>query len=97
MNATLPDGFLRRLAAIPDGAGEGIYRSRRWGVTVTRSADGRRIWLYGEERGGMGRVSFNLYLTGAGSPLLKPCEMPEQEVTDFILAYEPEAPVQPMR
>ena len=77
------------LDAIPVGHGEGIYAGRRWGVTHTASPDGRRRWLFGEERGGGGRVSFNLYRLAAG-PVLKPCEMPAAEVIAFVLGYVPD-------
>lgn len=96
MKEGLPQAFLVRLAALPEGAGRGRHGGRTWGVTVNRSADGRRVWLYGEEQGGTDKVSFNLYLTSTGQPILKPCEMPDEKVIDFVLAYEPEtsSPVQ---
>ena len=87
--AGVDGAFLAALAAIPAGHGEGLYQGRRWGVTHTASADGRRHWLYGEERGGAGRVSFNLYRLGAG-PVLKPCEMPAAAVIAFVLGYRPD-------
>jgi len=46
----------------------------------------QRIWLRGEELGGIDIVSFNLYrLAGPGS-ILKPCEMSSIE---FVLGFEP--------
>ncbi|MEO0465285.1 MAG: hypothetical protein AAF216_01985 [Pseudomonadota bacterium] len=57
-------------------------------MTVERSADGKRVKLYGEALGGADHVSFNLYLAG-GVYRLKPCEMPEDKVIAFVLGYGP--------
>lgn len=82
------DAFLAALDRLPDGYGKGSYEGRRWGVTLTRSADRRRYWLWGEELGGNGRVSFNLYrLTDA--PALRPCEMSVEHVEAFVMGYVP--------
>jgi hypothetical protein len=81
--------FLAAVEALPRGYGEGSYDGRRWGVTVTVSADARRWWLWGEELGGAGRVSFNLYRL-AGGPALRPCEMPADRVMAFVAGYSPD-------
>ena len=49
--------------------------------------NGRLIKFYAEELGGNDFVSLNVYRTGAGV-LLKPCEMAERKVTDFIEKVE---------
>lgn len=82
--------FLSALSDLPTGYSTGTYNTRRWGVTVERSSDGRRVKLYGEELGGSDHVSFNLYHAG-GQARLKPCEMPEAKVIAFVLGFEPEA------
>lgn len=82
--------FLTALAGLPTGYSQGDYLGTRWGVTLERSSDGRRVKLYGEELGGNDHVSFNLYWAG-GEPRLKPCEMPEEKVVDFVLGFGPEA------
>jgi hypothetical protein len=48
------------LAAIPCGYGGGRYEGRRYGVTVRKSCDGKRISLFGRALPGGGIVSFNL-------------------------------------
>ena len=83
------DAFLAALAALPTGYIAGLYQGARWGVTVERSADGRRVKLYGEELGGADHVSFNLYFAG-GQARLKPCEMPEAKVVAFVTGFVPE-------
>ncbi|WP_192845719.1 hypothetical protein [Aureimonas sp. AU22] len=92
MAASSPDTqpLVERLAEWPEGHFEGVHNGRRFGVTLHRSADGRRLWLYGEERGGGDFVSANLYRLSDGETLLRPCEMPAQVVADFILGFTPE-------
>lgn len=95
MNASRRDGvmmtqdFDRALALIPNGYSEGAFSGRRWGVTVRRSDDIRRLWLFAEELGGPDIVSFNLYVVASGGALLKPCEMSSNKVIKFILGFQP--------
>ncbi|MGO6731241.1 hypothetical protein ACCT24_30355 [Rhizobium ruizarguesonis] len=81
--------FEDALAKLPDGYLEGYFGGRRWGVTVKRSEDGKRTWLYGEELGGTDIVSFNLYRLAGSGPILKPCEMSSAKVIEFVLSLEP--------
>ena len=83
------DSFLAKFDALPAGYGEGRFAGRRYGVTLSASADGRRRWLYGEELGGPGRISCNLYRLADGQVALRPCEMPADTVIDFVLGFEP--------
>ena len=80
------DGALGRLA---QGYGEGVYEGRRYGVTVRRSADGRRNSLFARELAGTDIVSFNLYRTASDRALLKPCEMSSEKVVAFVLEFRP--------
>ena len=82
--------FLERFLALPEGHGRGRYAGRRYATAVARSADGRRHRLFAEELGGADRVSLNLFLTEGGRVLLRPCEMPESKVVDFVLGYRPD-------
>lgn len=86
-----PAAFLDAIEAWPPGYGEGVYDGRRWGVTLNGRADRRRVWLYGEELGGTGRVSFNLYRVAGGRAALRPCEMPAARVIAFVLGYRAES------
>jgi len=81
--------FERALAQMPDGYTEGCFRGRLWGATVKRSADGKRLWLYGEELGATDIVSFNLYFLSDEKTVLKPCEMSSTKVLDFVLGFSP--------
>ena len=79
--------FDAALASLPEGYIQGHFRGRPWGLTLKRSSDGRRIWLFGEELGGTEIVSFNYYRIATAKPLLKPCEMSSSKVIDFVLGF----------
>ena len=81
--------FEAALSRLPDGYVDGNFGGRAWGVTVKRSQDGKRVWLYGEKLGGTDIVSFNLYRLAGSRPMLKPCEMSSAKVIDFVLGFEP--------
>ena len=81
--------FEDALANMPDGYVDGYFGNRPWGVTVKRSRDGKRTWLYGEELSGSDIVSFNLYRLAGHGPILKPCEMSCAKVIEFVLGFEP--------
>ena len=83
------EAILTRLLSLPPGYSEGLYRNRRYGITRTSSPDGRRHWLFAEELGGPARVSCNLYRLGPGRLALRPCEMPAEDVTAFVLGVCP--------
>ena len=53
--------FEDALAKLRHGYVDGYFGNRSWGVTVKRSEDGKRTWLYDEELSGSDIVSFNLY------------------------------------
>ena len=80
--------FLIAWNALPVGSFEAIYQNRRYGVTKTERAGNRQAWIWAEERGGPDRISANLYRLKSGARL-KPCEMPEQKVIDFVLGVKP--------
>ncbi|TDK39107.1 hypothetical protein E2F50_02945 [Rhizobium deserti] len=75
------------LALIPSGYSEGEFNGRRWGVTVRRDAEEKRIWLFAEDLSGKDIVSFNLYRMKSGVLALKPCEMSSDKVVDFVHGY----------
>ncbi|MFK0276231.1 hypothetical protein ACIQUG_21325 [Ensifer sp. NPDC090286] len=80
--------FEEALAQLSDGYVQGTFEDRPWGATIRRSADQRRIWLYGEQLGGTDVVSFNFYVLDTGV-VLKPCEMTSSKVIDFVLGFNP--------
>lgn len=84
----LPEGFLAALDNLPAGYSTGLFEGRRWGVTLRKNTDGRRIWLYAEELGDIGVISFNLYHFEDGRFVLKPCEMAREDILTFIVELQ---------
>ena len=77
--------FLDAFDALPEGRFTGRANGRRY--VVIRSVDGPVQKLLAEELGGNDYISLNLYRLRSG-PRLKPCEMPERKVVDFVTALE---------
>nr|WP_244656240.1 MULTISPECIES: hypothetical protein [unclassified Rhizobium] len=82
--------FQRCLARLPSGFCKVQFEGDRWGVTVRRSDDQRRIWLYAEQLSGNDVVSFNFYLASRRRPTLKPCEMSSAKVVSFVVNLCPQ-------
>ncbi|QFU07156.1 hypothetical protein PARPLA_00028 [Rhodobacteraceae bacterium THAF1] len=80
------NAFLAAFDALPIGAFEGTYQGARWRAVKSVFSDGKSQKLVAEEAGGKGYISLNLYRLSDGRALLKPCEMPEQVVIDFVLS-----------
>jgi hypothetical protein len=76
------------LDRVPEGWTLVAYAGRRYGLSRRTRADGRAVSVYGEELGGPGVVSANVYRLGAGQ-VLRPCEMPAQVVVDFLRGWVP--------
>lgn len=79
-----------RLTALPRGYFTVRYDGRRYGVSNVAHAGGKSFKLYAEELGGPDRISLNIYAPPSGEPALRPCEMPVDKVTAFVLGAEPE-------
>lgn len=83
MNAD--SAFLRSFDALPTGGYGGTYLGKRYRITKRQMSNGRSQKLEAEELGGSDYISFNLYRLATGQVLLKPCEMPEDKVVEFVL------------
>lgn len=81
MNHTV---FYTRLLALPNGANNVRYLEKRYLLRKETILDGRLLKIYAKELGGNDVISGNYYATIKGG-LLKPCEMPEQKVIEFVL------------
>jgi hypothetical protein len=77
--------FRAALDLIPVGYSEGLYHGRRYGMQKSLHAGGKGLKFFAQELGGTDFVSLNLYRLCSGD-LLKPCEMPEAKVRDFVLS-----------
>ncbi|TBN05393.1 peptide methionine sulfoxide reductase [Hyunsoonleella flava] len=68
---------------IPEGYSEGVYRDAKYGITKSVFNNGKSFKIYAKELKGTNFISLNYYIT-TSKALLKPCEMPEQKVIDFL-------------
>lgn len=84
--------FAERVRAIPIGYSTGQFQDRTYGITRAESQQGKAVNLQAHELGGQDYISFNLYELENRKRLLKPCEMPEPKVIDFIMGLEPVTP-----
>ena len=75
--------LLNYLNRINEGYSVGIYNGSKYGITKAVFNKGKSIKLYAEELGGKDFISLNYYITST-EERLKPCEMPEHKVIDFI-------------
>jgi len=76
--------FHARLLALEDGAYDTSYKDRRYLLRKQTLLKEKLIKLYAEELGGSDFISLNYY-PQVKDGLLKPCEMPQEKVIDFIL------------
>ena len=75
--------FHERLLSLEDGAYDVIYDDVRYLLRKETLLSGKLIKLYAEELGNTNFISLNYYPQTADG-LLKPCEMPNEKVIDFI-------------
>ena len=80
--------FQAALGLLPTGYSAGWFLGRKYGLTLTRSVDCKRVTLFARELGGQDIVSFNLYRLDGGVDALRPCEMSSQKVSDFVMGVE---------
>lgn len=81
------DRFVAAFDALPVGTFTGRANGRRY--VVVRQVDGARQKLIAEELGGKDYISLNLYRLSSGA-LLKPCEMSDAKVVEFVLGLKPD-------
>lgn len=75
--------LLEKIKQLPLGYSEVMYKNKKYGVTRADFNDGKSFKVYAEALGGTDFISLNYYVTQS-SGLLKPCEMPEKKVIDFL-------------
>jgi hypothetical protein len=82
---TSPSAIWNTLSGRPLDYFTATYNGRRYGVTRSVLTGGRSMKLWAEELGGTDRISLNIYAPPSGEPALRPCEMPVDKVTNFIV------------
>jgi len=79
--------LLQKIKNLPLGYSEVIYQDKKYGVSLSEHNNGNSLKLYARELGGNDFISLNYYIT-ADAELLRPCEMPEEKVIDFLNNYK---------
>ncbi len=80
--------FYEKLLALPDGANDVHYLGERYLLRKETLLGGRLIKIYAKALGHKDVVSGNYYPTMKGG-MLKPCEMSDAKVIDFVLNAVP--------
>ena len=75
--------LLSIIQQFPEGYSEGIYQGKKYGISRKTFNHGKSFKLFAEELGGKDFISLNYYVTSE-QEFLKPCEMPEKKVIDFL-------------
>ncbi len=76
--------FYTKLLALPNGANDVFYQKKRYLLQKQTLLNEKLIKIYAKELGGNDIVSGNYYPTMKGG-MLKPCEMSDAKVIDFVL------------
>lgn len=76
--------FHQKLTGLENGAYDVSFEDKRYLLRKETHLQGKLIKLYAEELGGKDFISLNFY-PRIKDGLLKPCEMPEEKVIEFIL------------
>ena len=79
--------FDKRLKELPLGSFYVYYNSKKYLVTKELYSNGKIIKIFARELAGNDIVSGN-YFTTIKNGLLKPCEMSNKKVIDFVLNLE---------
>lgn len=68
---------------IPEGYTIGLFRNKKYGITKQTFNDGKSFKVFGKELEGADFISLNYYVTKK-QDLLRPCEMPQEKVIEFL-------------
>ena len=76
--------FYQKLQSLPNGANDVFYNNKRYLLIKETLLKGKLLKLYAHELGGNDVVSGNYY-PSIKTGTLKPCEMSDEKVIDFVL------------
>ena len=68
---------------IPEGYAQGMFYSKKYGITKQIFNDGKSLKIYAKELKGTDFVSLNYYKC-KNKNYLKPCEMSQDKVIEFL-------------
>ena len=80
--------FFKRLDKIPLGHSFSWYKGKKYSISKTSFNAGRTIKFFAQDLAGNDFISANFYRLKQ-QEILKPCEMPEQKVLDFLEHHQP--------
>lgn len=78
--------FHTKLLKLSNGSYDVFYNNKRYLLSKQTQLNGKLIKLYAKELGDNDFISLNYY--NIDEPLLKPCEMAEEKVINFVLDME---------
>ncbi len=76
--------FHKKLLNLKDGSYDVLYKGKRYLLSKQTQLGDKLIKLYAKELGANDFISLNYY-PQIKNGLLKPCEMPQEKVMDFIV------------
>lgn len=76
--------FYSKLTALPNGANDVRYLGQRYLLRKETLLEGKLLKIYAKALGGNDIISGNYYST-VKNGMLKPCEMSELKVINFVL------------
>ena len=79
--------LLKQIIKLPIGYSEVTYMKRTYSATRNDFNNGKSFKVFAQELGGNDFISLNYYVTKK-SESLKPCEMTQQKVIDFLNGYQ---------
>ncbi len=80
--------FYVKLLALPNGANDVFHQGKRYLLRKETLLNGKLIKIYAEDLSSTDIVSGNYYPTMKNG-MLKPCEMSDKKVIDFVLNAKP--------
>jgi len=80
--------FYKKLLALPNGANDVYYLGKRYLLRKETLLEGKLLKIYAEALGDNDIVSGNYY-PSMKNGMLKPCEMSDKKVIDFVLRAKP--------
>lgn len=75
--------LLHKIHSIPLGYSEVVFNNKKYGITREEFNKGKSTKVYARQLGGNDFISLNYYITNKKESL-KPCEMSEIKVIDFL-------------
>ena len=76
--------FLEIINSIQEGFSIGTYKGEKYSILKNTFNAGKSFKIFAKSLSGNDYISLNYYVTST-KEWLKPCEMPEQKVVDFLM------------